>query len=417
MPHAITRRHLLAASAAALAAPAVRTAHAADAAVQLISHRYPGLEYYAEKLKSALPGVAVDTRLMQAPDAIQLQRLALSSGSTQLDILWANSITLASYAKSGWLEPLDDLWAKHKDEFNLGDYNQGSVAGCSYDGHIYGMPLTTNTMLYAYRSDLYDEKGLKPATTWDDYVANAKALNSPPRRYGVVLALKSDMVNNEMHSAMNTVGDGWFDKDWRPTFNDDRGVKAVETIKRLAQYCGARLHRRAQRRAHREHEPGHRGAGPAMGDALRDDGQSGQVARRRQDQMDGDARGRQTGDDQRHLLHLALHRQGQGHAVPPAGQRAARGEPAWRRRADDATAQRGAERSGAAGEIPLVSGGVAMPRSGEAAASAARNSPRRRRSSTSASCRRSSGRWRPRRRSTRRRPRSRRCWQQRGYYK
>ena len=43
------------------------TAHAADAAVQLISHRYPGLEYYAEKLKSALPGVAVDTRLMQAP--------------------------------------------------------------------------------------------------------------------------------------------------------------------------------------------------------------------------------------------------------------------------------------------------------------------------------------------------------------
>ena len=151
MPHAVTRRHLLAASAAALAAPAVRTAHAADAAVQLISHRYPGLEYYAEKLKSSLPGVAVDTRLMQAPDAIQLQRLALSSGSAQLDILWANSITLASYAKSGWLEPLDDLWAKHKDEFNLGDYNQGSVAGCSYDGHIYGMPLTTNTMLYAYR--------------------------------------------------------------------------------------------------------------------------------------------------------------------------------------------------------------------------------------------------------------------------
>ena len=38
------------------------------------------------------------------------------------------------------------------------------------------------------------------------------------------------MVNNEMHSAMNTVGDGWFDKDWRPTFNDDRGIKAVDTI-------------------------------------------------------------------------------------------------------------------------------------------------------------------------------------------
>ena len=238
MPHAIGRRHLFATATMGLAAPAIlRRANAADVPVQLISHRYPGLEYYADKLKSALPNVAVDTRLMQAPDAIQLQRLALSSGSNQLDILWANSITLASYAKSGWLEPLDDLWAKHKDEFNLGDYNQGSVAGCSYNGHIYGMPITTNTMLYAYRGDLYDEKGLQPAKTWDDYVANAKTLNAPPRRYGVTLALKSDMVNNELQSVMNTVGDGWFDKDWRPVFNDDRGVKAVEIIKHLSQYC------------------------------------------------------------------------------------------------------------------------------------------------------------------------------------
>jgi ABC-type glycerol-3-phosphate transport system substrate-binding protein len=33
------------------------------------------------------------------------------------------------------------------------------------------------------------------------------------------------------------VGDGWFDKDWKPTFNSDRGVKAIETYKRLAQYA------------------------------------------------------------------------------------------------------------------------------------------------------------------------------------
>jgi ABC-type glycerol-3-phosphate transport system substrate-binding protein len=45
------------------------------------------------------------------------------------------------------------------------------------------------------------------------------------------------MVNNELQSVMNTVGDGWFDKDWRPVFNDDRGVKAVEIIKHLSQYC------------------------------------------------------------------------------------------------------------------------------------------------------------------------------------
>ncbi len=228
----LTRRGVL---ATALALPAIRRSHA-DAPVSLISHRYPGLEYYADKIKTALPGVPVDARLMQAPEAIQLARIALSARSNQMDLIWANNIVLASFAKSGWLEPLDDLWAKHADEFKLQDISPTLVKSCMYDGHIYGMPLTVNTTVYAYRSDLYDEKSLKPATTWAGYIENAKALTAPPRRYGATIAMKSDMVANEMNAVMNTIGDGWFDKDWRPTFNSARGVEAVETYKQLAKY-------------------------------------------------------------------------------------------------------------------------------------------------------------------------------------
>lgn len=232
--HTIGRRAVV---AAALATPFLgRGARAAEAA-SLISHRYPALEYYADKLKTANPDMPVEPRLMQATEAIQLQRLALSGSSSQLDLVWANSLSMASFAKSGWLEPLDDLWAKHKDEFKLGDINPGSIAGCSFGGHIYGMPITTNTTLYAYRSDVFEDKKLKPATTWADYIENAKALNAPPRRYGVTLALKGEMIPNELHAVMNTVGDGWFDKDWRPTFNSPRGIEAIETYKKLAAYC------------------------------------------------------------------------------------------------------------------------------------------------------------------------------------
>ena len=61
MPNVIGRRSLLATTAAGLASPAImRRAQAADTVVQLISHRYPALEYYAEKMKTALPGVTVD---------------------------------------------------------------------------------------------------------------------------------------------------------------------------------------------------------------------------------------------------------------------------------------------------------------------------------------------------------------------
>ena len=230
----LPRRSVLRA-ATVLGLPAIRRSYA-DTPISLISHRYPGLEYYAEKIKTALPGVPVDARLMQAPEAIQLSRIALSSRSSQLDLIWANNIVMASFAKSGWLEPLDDLWAKHAEEFNLQDISPTLVKSCMYDGHIYGMPLTVNTTVYAYRADLYEQKGLTPATTWDGYIENAKALTSPPRRYGATIAMKSDMVANEMNAVLNTVGDGWFDKDWHPTFNSPRGVEAVEVYKRLAKY-------------------------------------------------------------------------------------------------------------------------------------------------------------------------------------
>ena len=231
---AIGRRAVI---GAALATPFLGRGTRAAEPASLISHRYPALEYYADKLKNAVPDMPVEPRLMQATEAIQLQRLALSASSTQLDLVWANSLSMASFAKSGWLEPLDDLWAKHKDEFKLGDINPGSIAGSSFGGHIYGMPITTNTTLYAYRKDLFEDKKLTPATTWAGYIENAKALNQPPRRYGVTLALKGEMIPNELHAVLNTVGDGWFDKDWRPTFNSARGIEAIETYKRLAAYC------------------------------------------------------------------------------------------------------------------------------------------------------------------------------------
>jgi hypothetical protein len=61
------------------------------------------------------------------------------------------------------------------------------------------------------------------------------------------MALRGEVVPNEMNAVMNTVGNGWFDKDWRPTFNVPRDVEAIETYKRLAKYTVAGIYRRAYR--------------------------------------------------------------------------------------------------------------------------------------------------------------------------
>ena len=229
-------RRAVLASAAALATPAlVRQAHAEDP-IQLISHRYPALEFYAEKLRGALPGTTVNTRLMPSGDAMQLQRIAFSAGDTSLDLVWVNSSIIGNYAKNGWLEPLDDLIARYAQEFGLRDISPASMRGVSYDGHVYALPLTTNVLLYAYREDVFADHKLQPPTSWAEQVTIARTLNSP-RRNGTTISLKWDQPPYELHSVLNTVGDGWFDQSWRPTFNSKKGIAAIETFKQLAQYA------------------------------------------------------------------------------------------------------------------------------------------------------------------------------------
>lgn len=88
----------------------------------MISHRYPALEFWASKMKTAIPGVEVNTQLVPFDKALELTTIALSSKSDTLDILYASDATYRNLAKNGWIRPLDDLWAKHKEEFRLGDH-------------------------------------------------------------------------------------------------------------------------------------------------------------------------------------------------------------------------------------------------------------------------------------------------------
>ena len=231
--HAVTRRAVL---GGALAVPALVRSARADQTVTLISHRYPALEYYADKMKGAVPGVQIDARLMPSGDAMQLQRLAFSSHADSMDLLWANGVLTMNYAKNGWIQPLDDLFEKYRAEFRLDDIAPASLRGVTYKGRIYALPLTTNTLLYAYRGDIFQERKLQPAKTWEAYVELAKTLNSP-RRNAVSISLKWDMPPYELQSVLNTIGSGWFDQNWRPTFNSDRGVVAIELYKRLSQYA------------------------------------------------------------------------------------------------------------------------------------------------------------------------------------
>ena len=78
------------------------------------------------------------------------------------------------------LVPLEDVLAK--DEFD--SYYSCALDRCRYGGQTYGLPWTARTKALYYRADLFREAGLKPPQTWDELIAAAEKVASPPRLYG-----------------------------------------------------------------------------------------------------------------------------------------------------------------------------------------------------------------------------------------
>lgn len=123
----VDRRTALGGLGALAAASAIKGRSASAAApVQMISHRYPALELYAEKMRSAVPGVEVNTQLMPFDKANELATIALSSKADTVDLVYASDSTVQKYAKNGWLRPLDDLWEKYKAEYNFSDFPEAA---------------------------------------------------------------------------------------------------------------------------------------------------------------------------------------------------------------------------------------------------------------------------------------------------
>jgi multiple sugar transport system substrate-binding protein len=234
----ITRRRLMRGASAAAAGIGLAGRHARAApTVQMISHRFPALEYLANNMKSAIPGVDVNTQLMPFDKALELATIAFSSKSDTPDIIYANGSTVLTFAKNGWIRPLDDLWAKYKDEFDLGDFPATVMEDHNYLNHTWSVPATTNVMMFFYRKDIFDKAGKQPPTTFAEYRDLAKAFNSPMRAGTINCLRPVDAALNESSWYINALGDGWFDADWRPKFNDEKGVAAIETLKEITGYA------------------------------------------------------------------------------------------------------------------------------------------------------------------------------------
>ncbi|QOR70891.1 extracellular solute-binding protein [Ruania alkalisoli] len=107
-------------------------------------------------------------------DAYAKLRTALESGTGAPDVIQMELSELPSFQV---MDGLLDI-APHGANDVAGDYPDWVWEQVSQDGAVYAIPVDAGPIASMYRADLYDEYGLEPAQTWDEYRANAQALQA-----------------------------------------------------------------------------------------------------------------------------------------------------------------------------------------------------------------------------------------------
>jgi ABC-type glycerol-3-phosphate transport system substrate-binding protein len=103
--------------------------------------------------------------------------LAGQSQTSTFDIAMFDQSAIASGVPAGGLQPLDDF-IEADAAYDISDFPEALQDYSKLDDVTYGIPLSTEPYIQFYRTDLYEQAGITPATTWSEVNENAKAVTA-----------------------------------------------------------------------------------------------------------------------------------------------------------------------------------------------------------------------------------------------
>jgi len=234
-----------------LDAPAVSAAPSAAApedltrykGVQLMMMGFPGtssnISDYAAKLFAQQSGAVVNTVSYPLNEMLAKYATSFMAGRHEYDVVPFTNEYIIQFYKN--LYPLDDAVADPAYRFSeiLPSLTEQFRMP---DGKLYVIPVRWGSDVLHYRKDLFEQYKVKVPTTWDEYVAAAKALtvDTPAGKvFGTDLKLIKGYPGVWYYCGWLWSGGGDLadDKYEKAYLNTDRAVAAAETIRRLLPYA------------------------------------------------------------------------------------------------------------------------------------------------------------------------------------
>lgn len=118
------------------------------------------------------PNVTIEVEALD-DESYKTKFKAYASGSSMPDLvnIWCSPSFLDEVVAANVLAPLN---AADYADYGFAD---GSLAGVTYDGQLYGLPRNTDVLGFYYNKDMFAQYGLSVPTTWDELVSVCQTLN------------------------------------------------------------------------------------------------------------------------------------------------------------------------------------------------------------------------------------------------
>ena len=164
--------------------------------------------------------------------------LAVQLKQGQYDVAQFDNSFLTPFGAAGTMMPLDDKIAASK-EYDISDFGKGQQDYGKYKGQTLGLTLSTEPFIQWYRKDIYEALGLKPATTWDEYKANAKAVKESGKENigdGAIFGFGPN-VSWWWMTMVWSFGGKLYDENYNPTVNTPEAVAGTQFLKDMLAYA------------------------------------------------------------------------------------------------------------------------------------------------------------------------------------
>lgn len=197
-----------------------------------------------------LTGIEVEYLVVSENDYWSKLTVDLTSGAGQFNVFMSGPTINWGYAAANQIQPLDPFLTDPSltpADWNYDDFYTWAMESNRWDGtpgpaglgagQLWSVPINAVNNIFTYRQDLFDEWGLEPPATWDEWAAVAREIKEKSGGeldgkpfYSVAQrgALDITTLSGPFYSGLYSYGGQDFNEDLTPAMNNETSLAFQE---------------------------------------------------------------------------------------------------------------------------------------------------------------------------------------------